>query len=110
MDSTPEILVITSQEQNSLSVRESVGDAEDGSGNAKDQPETIPRAPDLDTRERELAAKKRTPAKPEPLCADARGRDCGVREELAAGVVLRSGSPLSGANRKRFAHFETYRF
>jgi hypothetical protein len=31
-------------------------------------------------------------------------------KRLAAGVVLRSGSPLSGANRTTFAHFETYRF
>jgi hypothetical protein len=31
-------------------------------------------------------------------------------KRLAAGVVLRSGSPLSGANRTTFSHFETYRF
>jgi hypothetical protein len=31
-------------------------------------------------------------------------------EELAAGVVLRAGSPLSGANQKTFPHSELYRF
>src|SRR5262245_3507518 len=33
------------------------------------------------------------------LRSDTRGRDGGVREKLAAGVVLRSGSPLSGVKR-----------
>src|SRR5262245_43578759 len=36
-----------------------------------------------------------------PNRADARGRDGGVREELAEGVVLRSGSPLSGGDLNR---------
>src|SRR5215472_4200668 len=40
------------------------------------------------------------------LRRDARGRDGGVREELVAGAVLRSGSPFSGANRKTFADSE----
>jgi hypothetical protein len=42
--------------------------------------------------------------------ATRRGRDGGVRQVLAAGVVLRSGNPLSGANRKTFADFELFRF
>ena len=40
------------------------------------------------------------------LRGDARGRHGGVRQELAAGVVLRSGGPLSGANHKTFARSE----
>jgi hypothetical protein len=45
------------------------------------------------------------------LRGDARGRDGGVREKLAAGGVLRSGGrSASGAKRTTFAHFETYRF
>ena len=39
------------------------------------------------------------------LRADARGRDGSVRQELAEGVVLRSGNPLSGANRKNIRSF-----
>ena len=35
-----------------------------------------------------------------------RGRDGGIREKLAAGVILRSGGPLSGANHKTFARSE----
>jgi len=42
------------------------------------------------------------------LRADARGRHGGVRKKLAVGVVLRSGSPLSGASRKNIAHSEPY--
>src|SRR5262245_56214576 len=37
------------------------------------------------------------------LRGDARGGYGGIRKELAEGVVLRSGSPLSGANRKPLA-------
>src|SRR6516164_3850512 len=33
-----------------------------------------------------------------------------IREELAAGAVVRSGSPLSGANRKTFGSSEPCRF
>ena len=39
---------------------------------------------------------------------NARGRDGGVREKLAAAVFLRSGGPLS--NRKTFVHPEPFRF
>src|SRR5262249_28774109 len=35
---------------------------------------------------------------------DARGRDGGIREELAAGVSSRSGSPLAGAIRTLSRH------
>jgi hypothetical protein len=47
---------------------------------------------------------------PPHVRADARGRDGGVREKLAAGVVLGSGGALSGANRKTCARSEPYRF
>jgi hypothetical protein len=45
----------------------------------------------------------RTPA--HGYADDARGGDGGVREELEAGIVLRSGSPVSGANRKNIRPF-----
>jgi len=39
------------------------------------------------------------------LRADARGGNGGVRQKLAAGVVLRSGNPLSRANGKNIRSF-----
>ena len=46
-----------------------------------------------------LRAPRGTKADPR-LRGHARGRNGGIREKLATGVVLRLGGPLSGANRK----------